>query len=380
MRLKISTIALWAVVFFTVFTPADMYNLKKASVIIFILLNLDVLIRSLFNKRLRFFWGIVPISILILFLGSFGMSGKLYSSLAGIFPLMYLMIVPVVFELGIPIKRIMVVTLRIMAGAIVLSAFLDLVRIMPVSDNPFLSLISSLRDGQISVSKNAIFYYVLFFNASPLLTFSLADDLMARKYKYAAMTFVALLLTGTRANIYIAGAIAIAYALFILRNKVLSSVIVVSGIVVSPYFFAKIKTINSAKGVGDVVRHEKAVYLLDSIGTTIPDKLFGSGYGVPYYMPIGIQNNKMIYAMEDMSEWSYLEVLRQNGAVGVLVYLALILMPMVLAYRSKYIAGLVGLGAYLLIAVHDPFLTTTTGFILYAVVMSQSLRILERAN
>ena len=326
-----------------VFFAYDKYNIKIAIFLLFVFANMGIILTKITD------------------IGRYGM-------------LIFMITVYPVFTEGYQIdaQRVLFCALSVLVITILLIAGLDFLGIVDLYANPITRLTYSLMEGQITKSRYAIFYYVIFFNASPLLLFHFTYSLYKKKYLWTVLSFLAILFTGTRANIYIVIAIIPAYIFLITKNKskkVLLAIICVAIAVMGfGYMYEKIQVINYAKSSGDLIRANGVESLINCLNEEPFYWLFGMGHGTSYF-----STGRMAFV--NTSELSYLEMIRTVGITGTLPFLLFLFYPVKKIFWSKYRWILLPYGALLATSIVDPFLHTSTSFIMYAIVYSTYYRV-----
>ncbi|WP_270781638.1 O-antigen ligase family protein, partial [Enterococcus casseliflavus] len=256
--------------------------------------------------------------------------------------------------------------LNVIAFIIVVSAILDGVGILSINNNPLLMFLNNAGEAQISVSQFAIFHYVIFLNASPLVLISFSYYLFKRNYSLALIHFLALIWSGTRANIYLGIAMILLYIYFDKRIRIMKPLLVLSLIIIvilyGRGFYERVTRINWAKSYGDEIRSLN----LESI------KLAMNNSWVNYFFGMGARSYYYSYARNELinqSELSYVELLRQIGLIGLVPFMTFLIKPIYRLLTNKNFTWLaLSFALYLIKCYFDPFLFTSTGFILIAVV------------
>lgn len=366
-RVSLNLTVLFLLAFFTLLFPRDNFHIKKILLLFFLLYNFGTIINCYKKDALAFLITcFIPFALVI---QSVIQNGDLYFSLTQVYFYGYFAIAYVVYKNKFDIKKMLLLIGNIMVILILVCAILDFTQVLPYDSNPVLKFFSSNGEAQISVSVYAIAYYVFFFKASPILLFNLLDCLQHHKYFQSALIFTSILFTGTRANIFMGVFVVGVYVAFIEKNRMIQ---IVFGMVLllllirfGVEIIDRVSMVNVVKSGGDDIRVETVKGIIDSFKSD-PMQLFtGAGFGSQYYNSslhrLGLQRG---------SEMSYFEIFRQTGLIyGSLIVLFLIAPLRRIFYCSKslfwfYIA-------YLTEGFFEPFIFTSTGFFIVAVIYSE---------
>lgn len=262
-----------------------------------------------------------------------------------------------------------------------------IVYIMYVS-NPmleaFVYMLSHSADDTILMFKRS--YYGIevvgiFYKTVPMLTIPLSYyyyDFLSKKEKilrnliYSIIFFTALMMSGTRANMFAASLIILIITLTRLRKSIagilmmlpLSFIILSSG----SFLAYKMLTEQGEHSVEVKGGHQESITSLIADNANIA--LFGQGPGSLYF-------TSGWGGMTSISELSYHEMIRMFGFIGGGFIIFVFFYPLFLAYRNKqpnYFAFNLGYLAYLFIGGTNPLLMSSTGFLILAIAYSYSLK------
>lgn len=352
----------------------DKYNVKITLFLLFAFANIGIILTKITDighyGMVIFMITVYPVFTVII--SSIMSGGDIVNAIRAEYINLFLLLVFTIEEYHIDAHRVLFCALSVLAIIILLIAGLDFLGIVDLYANPITRLTYSLQEGQITKSHYAIFYYVVFFNASPLLLFHFTYSLNKKKYAWAILSFLAILFTGTRANIYIVIAIVPAYIFLITKNKSKKVLMVIVCVAIATmgfgYMHEKIQVINYAKSSGDLIRANGVKSLINCLNENPFYWLFGMGHGTSYFSA-GRQ------ALVNTSELSYLEMIRTVGIIGTFPFLLFLFYPVIKIFRSKFRWILLPYGALLATSIVDPFLHTSTSFIMYTVIYSTYYRI-----
>lgn len=351
-------------VFFTLLTPTDSLGFKKYSLFITLIFGiiLDRKVLSHYKIIIGLTLSFLLLSIISVFNGtSFG------GAVSVLYPIVYIFIGLICIDLDINFEKIFSNILIILSLIIVVSALLDMTHLVEIFSNPLVNYISNLGEGQISISSDAIFHYVIFLNGSPLILYNVSKFGFQKYYAGLILSVLALFFSGTRANIYMAIVIVVIIVLIKNKNILLKILLFLTASIFYEFFQIKNNSINQAKSGGDFAREMKLEVIKSELGNSGQTWFFGKGLGSYYYGPVTRVFNTLQYGYINTSEWSYMEVIRQTGLLGLVIFMTIICMPILKLSKKKNYYPVLGGAAYLIVAIVDPFLITSTGFILYSV-------------
>ncbi len=347
--------------------PHDKYNIKLGMFFLFVIINADAIL-SMLRKRQKYnmiFFMIVPYPLITIIISAVMSGGDFSSAVRAVYVNFYLLIVYVCLRYEYDALKVLFQVLSVLVVIILGIAALDFLKMVDLYANPLVVFINDIGEGQISKSPNAIFYYVIFLNASPLLFFHFAYSAANKKYAWMALSWVAILFTGTRANVYLALAAVPVYVFFITkgRGKKLVLFLAIAAITAlgTASFLEKVEIINFAKIRGDIIRGTISSSVRLAMKGNIFYWLFGMGYGSEYYLSGRA-------SMVVTSELSYMEMLRTIGIFGMILFLAFLIYPVKRIFLSDKRWLLLPYGAMLAASLTDPFLYTSTSFVMYVVV------------
>lgn len=347
-------------IFFSVFTPADSLQIKKASLFILLIINPVYLLNRSLNKKyhtLGFHMFIFfPLIILISILSGGNISVTIESS----YFVMIAGLNIIIERYKMNYEKYFFGFLTIMIFIIVGSFLLDVFGIFDIYNNSFLMYLN--RTGDAMIGKSPIYWsvYILFFKASPLLIFLLAYYLFKRKYLLASFVSIALALTGTRANFF-AMFIMLFIFLFIQQKKILIKLIILFLSILTilvlfepinnyfSYMFVS-KTGSTINKMGDV---KEIFEVFKEYPHTV---FFGTGFG-----------SEMKYGLsQTISEVSLIDLWRKIGFFGLLMFLYYIFKPILKIWKSKDSRWVVySFILYLTISMTNPLFFSSTAYMAY---------------
>ncbi len=196
--------------------PADFYQIKKLSFAALIILGIYKIAACLCYRRYRtvLFMGVVfPIGTILhsVLLGS-SLGNAISDGYTGVFFLLMILIC----EFNLDYEMIVIKALRILCYITLLIVILDLLGIANVNaPNAIRNFIYNYNIGFIGKSTAYAAYYKVFIKTSPLLLILLYDSFEKRKWVDVAASFLALILSGTRANIFVSFVLLLALVFFV---------------------------------------------------------------------------------------------------------------------------------------------------------------------
>lgn len=347
-------------IFFSVFTPADSLQIKKASLFILLIINPFYLLNRSLNKKyhtLGFHMFIFfPLIILISILSG----GNISVTIASSYFVMIAGLNIIIERYKMNYEKYFFGFLTIMIFIIVGSFLLDVFGILDIYNNSFLMYLN--RTGDAMIGKSPIYWsvYILFFKASPLLIFLLAYYLFKRKYLLASFVSVALALTGTRANFF-AMFIMLFIFLFIQQKKILLKLIIlILSILTILVLFEPINNYFSYMFVsktGSTINKMGDVKEIFEVFKEYPHTVFfGTGFG-----------SEMKYGLSHtISEVSLIDLWRKIGFFGLLMFLYYIFKPILKIWKSKDSRWVVySFILYLAISMTNPLFFSSTAYMAY---------------
>ena len=242
-------------------------------------------------------------------------------------------------------------------------AILDITGISPMQSNGILNWMSENEIAYVGKHSGLVTGYMIFIKTSPLLVIAIPSFYNDKHYFSVIICILALLISGTRANI-IVGLLSLIIAIVFkgeksLFEKVLLVVsitgviaVMINGIVVN-----NLESMFELKASDDAVRNGTLHSILDGFREDPLSLLIGSGYSSSFY-------NAGVNAYSTIVELSYWNLLRQVGLFLFLPMLFTFIYPVIKLVKYKnYIPNALAYLGYLIIAYTNPLLYSTTGLI-----------------
>ncbi|PRO65836.1 O-antigen ligase family protein [Alkalicoccus urumqiensis] len=352
-------------VIISVIFPGDIFSIKKILFLIICFFNFKLIFNSLFKKgnNLFSFFGFIFPTFLILY--SFLLTGDLLTSFARSFaPYLFLMIFIIKYY-EINYEKILIKSIYIILLITLLLVSFDLSNIININQSGLLrSIMYDYRIGIMGKSEEYPFYYKVFMYTSPLLVFLMFKKFSEHKYIGMILVLVALVLSGTRANVIFPIFFLVFYYVFLVgdRSKLIKYGLVFLSILLMLVFYSSI--VDSfydafiLRGeTSDTIRRGH----IDGIRELIQNNpfiiIFGSGMGSSFF---SYGRDSFVSSIE----WSYIDMWRQMGFVLFSLFMTFLLVPLFYNNKSgsyKKIAYV----TYLFIAATNPLLFSSTGYLAY---------------
>ena len=357
-RKSINTFLIYVFVFVTALMPAESFNMKELLLGLIIITNIDTIINGFSKYKYVLGFGVIlPCWMLLV---SVIAGGEIVDSIRSVYIFTFIWIPVIAIRFGIDLKRVFLNVTFYIAIIIDVFVILHASGIMPMQSNPLAMWLNESGNGQLSYGSVAIFYYVFFLNACPLTLFTLVDAMQNGNKVRIIVVILALMFSGTRANIYLGFVTIVAYLIVYKRNDWKKYLLILCGgllsvfvlIRIAPTMIEKIQIINSVKTYGDELRARRTAAAVGEIFGNAKVFFFGMGANVPFRA-----NGILNYS----SEMSYIEIWRIHGVIS---FLAIISMLVYLLLKNRKDANTIAYVGYLAICAADPFLMTSTGFLM----------------
>ncbi len=349
----------------SIFFPGDPYNIKLLLFAILCFSNVSLLLSCIVKKRYIYIYFMSAVYSVILILWSSIVGGHLSESISGAYCPFLMLLLILAVELKIAYEAQLIGMLEIMMVLTILIIGLDLIGVVNVNGNGLIRQAFYKFDmGLMGKSPNYASFYKVFFKTSPLLIMLIPYSFKKKKYFLALLSFGALIISGTRANIFVAAALMFFNLLSLWREKeknrgIAVLVSFVTCIALALFVPVMIRTasrmMHTSGSIGsDVVRSGQ----LQSFFKVLSDPktlLLGQGFGSQFY-----DLGRMAYS--GASEISYLDLLRKIGLIWFIPFMVFVLRP----FAWKIDMGVkIAYFGYLLICLTNPLLFSSTAYVLY---------------
>lgn len=354
-------------VFFAIFMPTDNLSLKKIVLFLILIINAPLLINRFIEFRPRMIYLFGVIYPMYTCLCSIVSGGYVYESLSATYFFISLLLVVVIIYYDIQYEKMLVFVLDCLAIVILISAMLDFWGLYDLYDNYLLMYLHRTSNAMVGKSIVYTVYYIIFIKTSPLLLIPLLYYLNNRRYLMAIVILSALVLSGTRANIFMGILATFGFFLLCYENRYVKVIIIIGIIFIGFYWSSEIYntlvSIFQRKAYSDAIRLGHYLSIREILSNPV-NLIWGMGYGVPFYS-VGIN------AMTSHTELSYLEIIRTSGLLGSVPLLFFYVFPLYKMYNikdKKY--KIIAYVCYLTIAATNPLLLSTTAFLMYIYIYS----------
>lgn len=362
---KINEMIIYAFVFISVILPGDIFNLKKILFFMICLINVKLIITSLFSKKnitITVFGFIFP-TILLVYSGI--MTGNIILSFSRSYAAYMLLIIFVVKDYKIDFEKILLKSVKLIMITTILLVILDIIGFLDVNNSFFRNEIMYGYDlGLMGKSPLYPFYYKIFFKTSPLIVFILFKKFNDSKYFTAFLAITALIISGTRANVLFPIFFLIAFYVFSAKNKskIIKYIFIIFALLSSLFLIKPmIEVFNDAfivKGeVSDTVRKGHIEGIKELVINDPMIILRGSGMGSEFYS-YGTNSYASSF------EWSYIDLWRQMGFLFFFLFLLFISFPLFYWYESGKYKKYAYI-TYLCIAATNPLLFSSTSYLVF---------------
>lgn len=342
----------------------DLLGIKKLSFFLMVLFSTRIFLKTKFNrngKKILFFTFFYP--ILTISVSSLITLDPFKSILLGYSPFI-LILYFVLIDLKIDLEQYLVFYIQIMAIFLISLVCLDSLQIINLR---IISLWINDNDiGSFALDSSFTFYYKLYLRTSILFVIPFFYFLEKKMIVNFLITCLGVIISGSRSNFIAFSIIGILY--FFLNNhnksrlkKQIISIIICIGILV---FLLSFDLSSFHNKRSDSIRNEHINMYKEDLGNNIFDLFLGSGYGSLFY-------NSSIYHKEVFAtEYSYLEVLRQNGFIAFIFLFFFLIQPFFKKSSSHFYVKY-SYFTFLIVSFANPLLLNSTGFIMLLYVFTK---------
>lgn len=351
-----------------VFLPNDTFYLKKMSFLLIILFNLGCFYKFGGKDEFAFLFFSVVLPTYIIF-KSYVQIGNFMSNFLGGFTGYLLLIYFVIKRHDIDFEKMFMMTLLVLAYFIDVMALLDFVGILPALSNPLLMWFYNTDNAMIGRGTRHAFGFIYFMKSSPMLMLCLPWCIEKKKKISAIIVTVALVLSGTRANLILGIVLLLACLFYEEKNivwiyaRVFIGVTIILAIVSGTNVVETILNAFSMKVDNDKIRNLSLMSIITFWQDHPLSFIFGSGYASSFY-------NLGRFEFVSNIELSYWNLLRRVGLTIFAIMMFMFLYPLKnMKFRPMICFGYI---AYLVVAYTNPLLYTSTGItvLLYMYVLN----------
>ena len=371
-RRNINVILLFVFAVNAIFLPADTFELKKIALILLLVCNLDCFLKMRsWDEWLTVLVGFGLTSVAIGW--SFLLTGDLYNNIRIGYVGYIVMLYPIIKQYRIRAVRLILHVWIAMAYFVVIMGLLDVIGLISMYDNPYLMWIYHTGNALVGKGSHLPIGYMIFMKTSPMLFLCLAYTFVQPrsflepycfsklKYVNAAVVTLALVLSGTRANMLICGAFVLFCFVYCKRSRtkqmlwILGMGLLALYTVADSSLFQMVLDVFVRKASSDEVRNG-IVSSIFNVWRENPIKLLiGSGFSKTFF---NAGRGEEAYNVE----LSYWNLLRQVGLPMFLAMMVGYLYPAVrMLKKGKNVLIVLGYVCYLAVAYTNPLLHSSTG-------------------
>ena len=362
---SINKVLLACFVLICLLMPVDVFSIKKALMILLVLINITTVFQALkmSNNLFITFFGFLFPTLLIAY--SVLLTGDLVTSFSRSYVLYMLLLVFIIKQYQIDYEHIFLSGVTVVMGITLLLFLLDITGIADANSSYIRTeIIYKYQIGLMGKHTDYTFYYKIFLKTSPLIVFLTFRKFSQGKYLFALLAFAALFLSGTRANVGFTLIFLAFYCANHNRKKTLPALLTIAlfATAAMAVFYAEIiqklfvAFVDNTQ-VSSTIRRDMLRSLVDLVKQKPWVILTGTGMGSPFFSLA-----QQVYL--ESFEWSFLDLWRQMGFVFFSVFLLFAFYP--LRPKSKIPADKkYAYMAYLCIAATNPLLFSSTAFLAY---------------
>lgn len=360
-NVRVSDVLTLIFVFACVLLPADMYNIKIGSILFMFIVSLVDKSFSRFDEcdnRIVCYGFVLPMYYLLVSL-RFSDSGVV-EIVKAVYPGFMLIICFFTRKRQQSFKKWLLAALKIEAVLIVFMVITDMLHVWDIETSPLFWFHNS---GNAMMGKGSQFftYYMVFFKTSPLLFVLLFDSLKNSRAVWTILSFAAIIFSGTRANVFMCVVCLLLYAIFFQsdKNKRYTSLIIclaIAFIGFKPISSYVVKVFTN-KASSDAIRSGHIQGLLNLWAQDPKALLLGSGFCSSFY---SLGRNDYVSTIEQ----AYWDLIFKVGVVGFIPFLCMLIAPLKNLIKKGAYEVLIPYLAFLVITYTNPFLYSSTGYLL----------------
>ena len=368
--------------FNVVFIPNDTFNLKIVSLGVLLLLNFPKIILSPASTERTIALVGGGITAYTIF-KSILLTGEVYENIRIGYPGFILLLLPTIFYNKIEFRKVFIIILRLLALFAVVMSLLDLLHIVDMYENPILIWFKDSSNAMIGRGPHVPFYYCIFFKTSPLLYVCLVDSFNKENPFWVLISALALVISGTRANVIMLVFTVVVYLCFLQSKKKHRRFAIYTLLLFTVVLLIDGRTVDfiidvfQRKASSDSTRDGHLQGVLE-VWIKSPWKfIFGSGYSAEFY-------SYGLNAYTSNIELSYWNLLRQVGAFPFFLMMFGCIYPALrLIERRREYGFLLAYFSYMVVAYSNPFLYSSTGltiilFIYYVSIVKPKRQFLRK--
>ena len=357
---KINSFLLFIFLFNTVFIPNDTFMLKDISLILLLIINCNKLIdvREK-DTTIVFLFGFVLTTVTII--QSIFLTGDIIGNVLANYMGYILMLYPIIKKSKCDMEKILMSLFKWLVLFIIFMTLLDFFNILPLDKNGILMWLYSSNNAMIGKGSHLPIGYAMFLKATPMLIVAIPYFISKGRYAMSVLTCIALVLSGTRANMFMAVAIFAVCIAYENRKKagILFCILVMLAFILwrsmNDTFINFIVDMFERKSGSDETRNRTLECIFQIWKENPLDLIIGQGYTSEFYDA----GSGTVTSNVELSYWN---LLREVGLLGFIPMMIMFLYPVVkLVLRKKHISICMGYLGYLVIAYTNPLLHSSTG-------------------
>ena len=359
-------ICIFVFLFICIYSPVDPLQIKLVAYFSALFLGADILIKNLRNK---YYWpvylmgGFYP---LICVIWSLALGNPVGLTLSQGYPAALLLLVILIREQDIQytkwFSRLVLVLIILTIGIAVLH-FLGALDVRDASEGTIRDILMKSGTAMIGGSKRGIMQVAVYFRSSPIMIFLLALCVNKREIWISLAGALALFFSGTRANFFagviILGLSVLLYLKEIIKSekakKIIYGAILIAVILCMPKAISVVSGIMAGGSHSDSVKIGQTIGILETLKEP-KNLILGEGFG-SMFADMGRDG-----LVHETAEVGYLDYLRKAGLILSIPFFTFIFIPFTWKIDWRIKLGYLG---YLAIAATNPFLYTSTGYIIY---------------
>lgn len=360
-------ILLWLFLANAIFFPADPFELKILSFALLLVLNLKTIfkINNRFDAAIIVFGFIIPtFAIFMSIVSTRNVMDNVRQGYVGYI----LLLLPVIKSVKFDYVKIFNVITVLLAVITIYFGICHILGIVSLYDNPLYDLFVNTDCAMIGVAESLL-GIIVFMKTSPIFVICMAHSFYKRKVGLAVLYFVALIFSGTRANLLIAVAVFVV-GLILIQSKETrkQSLIILAGALIvfmlDGRILDKLISVFENKAGGDAIRSGTLNSIFEGWAYNPLSIIAGTGFSSPFY-------NTGLGDLSVIVELSYWNLLRQVGIFNFLMIMISFIYPVAVIIKNilmgtedaTKIIEVIGFLGYLIIAYTNPLLYSSTGYV-----------------
>jgi hypothetical protein len=354
----------FAFVFFAVFMPADNLGLKKITFVIVVFFSINLIIQNIIENQYLFLSIMATVFPTFYIAISILMGNNIKSVIQIGYPGYYLLLFLGLKKDSICYTQILIKVLKILSLLLLVCGVAHYLGIMTVENNPLLQYLYTTENAMIGDRINASFGIMIFIKSSPLLFLLFGYSLYKNDLPWAIISSIALFFSGTRADVFGTIILWIIWLLMYNPNKntfkyikfLILTLLFILLIIAANQIIIYVVDIIGRRKNNDLIRFSYFQDVFAQMNSMPISYLLGTGFGSEIYVHYGNRYSTII-------EISYLDLFRQIGLIGFIVFSSFIVKPLSCSSEYKWLK--ISYIMYLIAAATNPLLYTSTAYLGY---------------